>query len=139
VPPGSRRAPGRIDTIIEFAGAQRHVDEAVLGWSAGCAHLDLVDTGGDLAGPGPVGGDAEPVPPGNSIASFTCRFACAGDAVMVGWPGAAQDHLPAHALAIRPDRPGVTRGPGKECRVAGTPARERGAAPACRPGAVRAS
>jgi hypothetical protein len=58
---------------------------------------------------------------------------------MVGWPGAAQDHLHAHALDFWPGCPDVPRGPGEERRAAGTPARERGAAPAHRAGAVRVS
>src|ERR1017187_7463664 len=58
---------------------------------------------------------------------------------MVGWPGAAQDHLPAHALDFWPGCPDVPRGPGEERRAAGAPARERGAAPERGPGAVRAS
>ena len=56
---------------------------------------------------------------------------------MVGWPGAAQDRLPADALVIQPGCPGGPRGPGEERRVAGAPARERGAAPERRPDAVR--
>ena len=58
---------------------------------------------------------------------------------MVGWPGAAQDLLPAHALDFWPGCPDVPRGPGEERRGAGAPARERGAAPERGAGAVRAS
>src|ERR1039457_1987828 len=54
---------------------------------------------------------AAPVPPGNSIASLSCRFGRTDDAVMVGWPGAAQDRLPAHALDFWPGCPDVARGP----------------------------
>src|ERR1019366_10131578 len=38
----------------------------------------------------------------------------------------------------RPGRPGLPRRPGEGCGAAGAPARERGAAPPYRPGAVRA-
>ena len=58
---------------------------------------------------------------------------------MVGWPGAAQDRLPAHALDFWPGCPDVPRGPGEERRAAGAPARERGPAPERGAGAVRAS
>src|SRR6266568_479499 len=58
---------------------------------------------------------------------------------MAGWPGAAQDRLPAHALDFWPGCPDVPRGPGEERRVAGAPARERGPAPERGAGAVRAS
>ena len=57
---------------------------------------------------------------------------------MVGWPGATQDHLPAHALDSWPGCPDVPRGPGEERRTAGAPARERGPAPERGAGAVRA-
>src|ERR1039457_7455250 len=81
----------------------------------------------------------DPVPPENSITGLNCDLDLAADAVMVGWPDAAQDRLSADALVIRPSCPGVSRGPGEERRVAGAPTRERGAAPERRPGAVRAS
>ena len=55
---------------------------------------------------------------------------------MVGWPSAAQGHLPAHALDFWPGCPDVPRGPGEERRVAGAPPRQREAASA-RAGAVR--
>src|ERR1039457_6705733 len=58
---------------------------------------------------------------------------------MVGWPGAAQDRLPAHALDFWPGCPDVPRGPGEERRAAGAPARECGPAPERGAGAVRAS
>ena len=58
-----------------------------------------------------------PVPPGNSFVSLTCSFGGAAGAVMVGWPGAAQDRLPADALVVQPGRPGVQRGPGEERRL----------------------
>jgi hypothetical protein len=35
-----------------------------------------------------------PVAPENSIERLTCAIASRFDAVMVGWPGAAQDRLP---------------------------------------------
>ena len=57
---------------------------------------------------------------------------------MVGWPGAAQDRLPAGSPGPRRRRPDVPHGPGEGCRTAGTPARERGAAPPRQPGTLRA-
>jgi hypothetical protein len=36
-----------------------------------------------------------PVPLEYSIERLACAFASSQDAVMVGWPGAAQDRLPA--------------------------------------------
>ena len=57
---------------------------------------------------------------------------------MVGWLGAAQDRLPADVPGTRRGCPGVPRRPVQGCRDAGTPARERGAAPQHRPGAIRA-
>src|ERR1700722_9227172 len=74
-----------------------------------------------------------PVPPENSIVPLTARITCAAGAVMVGWPGAAQDRLPADALVIQPGCPDRPRGRGEGRRAAGTPARERGAAPERRP------
>src|SRR6266571_8210640 len=59
--------------------------------------------------------------------------------VLVGWPGAAEDRLLAHALLTKPCRPGGPRESGQGCGVAGAPARECGAAPARWPSAVRAS
>src|SRR6266487_1663483 len=41
---------------------------------------------------------------------------------MVGWPGAAQDRLPADVPGTRRGRPGAPRRPGEGCRDAGTPA-----------------
>jgi hypothetical protein len=41
---------------------------------------------------------------------LTCLFACRAGAVMVGWPGAAQDRLSADALVIQPGCPGDPRG-----------------------------
>jgi hypothetical protein len=34
-------------------------------------------------------------------ASLACPFGLRGGAAMVGWPGAAQDRLPADALAVQ--------------------------------------
>ena len=49
---------------------------------------------------------------------------------MVGLPGAAQDRLSADVVpGTRPGCPGVPRRPGEGCRAAGSPARERDAAP----------
>ena len=42
--------------------------------------------------------------------SLTCLFACAAGAVMVGWPGAAQDRLSADALVIQPGCTGPRKG-----------------------------
>src|SRR6267154_1068016 len=81
---------------------------------------------------------AEPVPLEYSIECVTCTVANMMDAVMVGLPGAAQDRLPADMPGTRPGRPGVSRRPGERCRAARAPVRERGAAPARRPGTVRA-
>ena len=60
-------------------------------------------------------------------------------AVMFGWLGTVQDHLPASSPGARPRRPGVPHGPGEGCRTTGTPARERGAAPPRQPGTLRAA
>jgi hypothetical protein len=49
---------------------------------------------------------------------LTLRYRPRDWPVMVGLPGAAKDHLPAHALPISPGRRGVSRGPGEECRAA---------------------
>jgi len=47
-----------------------------------------------------------PVPLEYSI-ERPCAFASSQDAVMAGWPGAAQDRLPAGLPATRPGCPGV--------------------------------
>ena len=65
----------------------------------------------------------QPVPPEYSIEWLTCAIASRLDAMMVGWPGAAQDRLPADMPGTRPGCPGVPRRPGEACRVAGAPAR----------------
>jgi putative transposase len=36
---------------------------------------------------------------------------------MVGWPGAAQDRLPARSPGPRPGRPGIPHGPGEGCQL----------------------
>src|ERR1035438_7816107 len=81
---------------------------------------------------------AGPVPLEYSIGWLTCAIAGRLDVVMVGLPGAAKDRLSADVPGTRPGRRGVPRRPGEGCRAAGTRARERGAAPARRPGPVRA-
>ena len=68
---------------------------------------------------------------------LTLRYRPRNWPVMVGLPGAAKDHLPAHALLISRGV-GRSAGPGEECRAAGPPARERGTAPSHRAGAVPA-
>ena len=78
------------------------------------------------------------VPLEYSIESLTCAVVGMLGAVMVGWPGAAQDRLPASSPGPRPSRPGVPHGPGEGCRTTGTPARERGVAPPRQPGRLRA-
>src|ERR1022692_3091326 len=78
------------------------------------------------------------VPLEYSIGWVTCTVANMMDAGMVGLPGATQDRLPVDVPGPRPGRPGVPRGPGEGCGAACTPARERGAAAARRPGTVRA-
>ncbi len=39
------------------------------------------------------------------------------DTVMIGWPCAAQDHLPASSPGLGPSRPGVPHGPAKDAEV----------------------
>ena len=57
-----------------------------------------------------------PVPPGYSIAWVDLPFiGRRAGAVVVGWLGAAEDRLSAHALVIRPDGAGVPRGSGEGC------------------------
>jgi hypothetical protein len=79
------------------------------------------------------------VPLENSIEWLNCAVASGLDAVMVGWPGAAEDHLLTDAPDTRPGCPSVPRRPGEGCGSAGAPARERGSAPPGWPGSVRAS
>jgi hypothetical protein len=79
-----------------------------------------------------------PVPLEYSIAWLICAVTCGREAVMVGWPGAAQDYLLDSPPCSRPRRPGVPQGPGQGGGTAGAPARERGAAPARRADTVRA-
>ena len=60
-----------------------------------------------LAPPGP----GSPVPPGYSIALAALHCCRQVDVVMAGWPGAAQDRLPAAMPRARHGRPGVPRRP----------------------------
>jgi hypothetical protein len=53
------------------------------------------------------------VPLEYSIAWLICTVTCGREAVMVGWPGAAQDHLLDISPRSRPRRPGVPQGPGQ--------------------------
>ena len=62
------------------------------------------------------------VPPEYSTERLTCAIASRLDAVMVGWPGAAQDRLPADVPGTRRSCPGVPRRPVEGCRAAGAPA-----------------
>jgi putative transposase len=80
-----------------------------------------------------------PVPPEYWIRRLTSRSAAGAGVVVVGWRGAAEDRLRAYAVLTEPRCPGVSRESGQGCRAAGAAARERGAAPGRRPGAVRAS
>ncbi|MGO8979791.1 MAG: hypothetical protein ACLQER_10925 [Streptosporangiaceae bacterium] len=57
----------------------------------------------------------EPVPLECSIAWLTCAVISTQDAVMVGWPGAAQDRLPASSLDARPGCPDIPQRPGEGC------------------------
>ena len=54
-----------------------------------------------------VTGRRQPVPLEYSIEWLTCAIASRLDVVMVGWPGAAQDRLPADSPATRPGCPGI--------------------------------
>jgi hypothetical protein len=56
-----------------------------------------------------------PMPLEYSIEWLTCAIAGRLDAVMVGWPGAAQDRLPADVPGTRRGCPGVPRRPGGGC------------------------
>ena len=47
-------------------------------------------------------GTEDLVPLEYSIAWLICAVTCGLEAVMVGWPGAAQDHLPDSPLCSRP-------------------------------------
>ena len=55
--------------------------------------------------------------PEYSIGRLTCRYWLRPGAVMVGWPGASEDRLPADALAIRAGRADASRGPDEERRA----------------------
>jgi hypothetical protein len=55
----------------------------------------------------------DPVPLEYSIERATWAITSGHDAVMVGWPGAAQDRLPADVPAPRCGCPGVPRRPGE--------------------------
>jgi hypothetical protein len=68
----------------------------------------------ELGGPGPA---RDPVPPGNSIASVNCPLGLRGGAEVVGWPGAAQDRLPADALAVQPGCRGGPRDRAKNAEL----------------------
>jgi hypothetical protein len=57
----------------------------------------------------------DPVPPEYSIVWLTCAIASRLDAVMVGWPGAAQDRLPADVPGTRRGCPGIPRRQGEGC------------------------
>jgi hypothetical protein len=59
------------------------------------------------AGYRPGRGYVHPVPLEYSIEWLTCAIANRLDVVMVGWPGAAQDRLPADSPATRPGCPGI--------------------------------
>jgi hypothetical protein len=76
-------------------------------------------TAGSRAPPGRCLTWSDPVPPEYSIVGLTCCSGCRPDAVMVGWPGASEDLLPADALVIRAACTGVPRRPGEGRRVAG--------------------
>src|SRR5258708_32864355 len=62
--------------------------------------------------PGPRGRRhrGDPVPIEYSIARLTCAFASSRGAVMVGWPGAAQDRLPAISPGTGPGGPDIPQG-----------------------------
>jgi hypothetical protein len=57
----------------------------------------------------------DPVPPEYSIDRLTWTIASRLDAVMPGWPGVAQDRLPADVPGTRRGCPGVPRRPGEGC------------------------
>ena len=61
------------------------------------------------------GQSLRPVPPEYSIEPLTCAIASGLAAVMVGWPGAAQDRLSAGVPPDRRGRAGVPRRPGECC------------------------
>jgi hypothetical protein len=56
-----------------------------------------------------AGSVQDPVPLEYSIERLACAFAGSQDAVMVGWPCAAQDRLPAGLPGTRPGCPGVRK------------------------------
>jgi hypothetical protein len=62
------------------------------------------------------------VPLEYSIGLLTCAVAGRLHAVVLGWPGAAQDRLRADMPGTRPGRPGVPWRPGGGCCAAGAPA-----------------
>jgi hypothetical protein len=57
----------------------------------------------------------DPVPLEYSIAWLTCAFASGQGAVMLGWPGATQDRLPASSPDTRPRCPDGPQGLGEGC------------------------
>ena len=54
------RLSRRVGGVPRARGVSFLVAGMVSGWSAGCEGLQAGDRGGDLAGPGPAGGEAEP-------------------------------------------------------------------------------
>jgi hypothetical protein len=52
----------------------------------------------------------DPVPLEYSIVRLICAVTCSREAVMVGWPGAAQDRLLAGSQGTGPGRRGVSAG-----------------------------
>ncbi|MGB9227961.1 CHAT domain-containing protein [Mycobacterium sp.] len=57
---------------------------------------------------------ADPVPLEYSIAWLICAVTCGREALMVGWPGAVQDHLLDSPPRSRPRRLGAPQGPSQE-------------------------
>src|SRR5215470_14627749 len=91
--------------------------------------------GGEEAGD--LGAAGDPVPFEYSIEWLTWTVTDKLDPVMVGWEGASQDRLRAGLADTWPGRRAVPRQPGDSGRSTGAPARECGAPPTGRPGAVR--
>jgi hypothetical protein len=69
--------------------------------------VDTVASGKDGSTLAAVAAAFDPVPLEYSIEWLTCAIASRLDVVMVGWPGAAQDRLPADSSATRPGCPGI--------------------------------
>ena len=74
---------------------------------------DIHDDRRFLPEPGGAPRYVGPVPLEYSIAWLICAVTCGREAVMVGWPGAAQDHLLDSPPRSRPRPPGVPQGPGQ--------------------------